>query len=145
MIYIGADHRGFELKEKIKEYLKANGHAFEDVGAMTHNLEDDFVDFGHEVGMRIKNSEDRGILLCRNGVGVDLVVNRFPHIRSVLGFDAEQVRLARNDDDVNVLSLPSEFIDEAKATELVEVFLATTFEGDERQMRRLEKIDALKI
>ncbi len=145
MIYIGADHRGFELKEKIKTYLEELGVAFEDRGAFEYNEHDDFVDHAIAVAEGVAGDvENKGILICRNAVGMDIVANKIKGIRSAIGFDVEQIRLARNDDDINVLALASDFIGEEMSMALVSKFLDTTYEGHERQIRRLQKIKDLE-
>ncbi len=146
MIYLGADHRGYELKEKLKKFLEELGHDYEDMGAFEYNKDDDYADFAIAVAGKIaqKSEENKGLLICRNGVGVDVVANKFKDVRSVLGFDVEQVRLARNDDDVNILALPSDFVSEKEAKDIVEMFLETPFEGHERFIRRINKIKELE-
>ena len=143
MIYLASDHGGFALKEKIKAQVSEMGYEFEDCGDKSLDPNDDFVDFASLAASKIK-SPDSGIFLCRNGVGVDNVANRYPHLRSVLGFDSQQVERARADDSCNVLSLPSDYVSEKKALQLVEAFLNTKFSGEERYIRRLEKLDKLK-
>jgi len=148
-IIIGADHGGFEMKEKIKKWLLVDGYKVEDVGAENQNLKDDFVDYAKKAVERFQQSQQGLVLLtgvilfCRNGVGMDIVANRFANIRCVLGFDTKQVRRARNDDDVNCLALPSDYIDFKKTKELIKVFLETKFSKEERFMRRLKKIKAI--
>lgn len=146
MIYLGADHRGFQLKEAVKKILNELKLDFQDLGAFEYNENDDYVDFASAVARKVAEGPEgnRGILTCRNGAGVDIVANKFKNVRSVLGFDAEQVRLARNDDDVNVLSLPTDFVDERKAVEIISSFLNTPFESAERQKRRIELIGKLE-
>lgn len=145
MIYIGADHRGYQLKEILKKYLEEKGHILRDTGAFEYNKEDDYVDFASAVAERVsKNPGTVGIVICRNGVGVDVTANKFKNVRSVLGFDAEQVRLARNDDDANILALPSEFVTEKQAKEIVDIFLKTRFQSQEKYIRRLNKLKELE-
>jgi ribose 5-phosphate isomerase B len=146
MIFLGADHRGYELKEKLKEFLGELGHDYEDVGALEYDKDDDYADYASKAAERVaRNPEtDRGVLICRNGVGMDIAANKFKNVRSVLGFDAEQVRLARNDDDANILALPGDFVSEKKAKDIVEMFLETPFDGHERFVRRIEKIKELE-
>lgn len=142
MIYLASDHGGFSLKEKCKLQIADLGLKFDDVGNKTLDENDDFVDFASLAAKKI-NSGDFGIFSCRNGVGVDIVANRYPNIRSVLGFSVEQVRNARNDDDCNVLCLPADFLDETQVAKIVEVFLSTPFCGEERFLRRLDKLAKL--
>lgn len=146
MIYLGADHRGFELKEKIKTILTELKFAFEDLGAFELNPEDDFNEFAEKVaGQVLANpDENKGILICGSGAGVDIVANKFKGVRSVLGFNAEQVRVARNDDDVNILSLAADFMDEQGLANIIELFLNTPFEKTEKQIRRIEAIKKIE-
>ncbi len=146
MIYLGADHRGFELKEKLKKFLEELGHDYEDMGAFEHNKDDDYVDYASKVAEKIVQNPDtnRGILICRNGAGMDIVANKFKGTRSVLGFNAEQVRLARNDDNINILTLPSDFVSEKEAKDTVEMFLETQFANAGKYLRRLRKVEKIK-
>jgi len=88
--------------------------------------------------------ENRGILICGSGVGVDIVANKIKGIRSALCFDAKQARISRNDDNVNVLSLASDFISEGLAKEIVKIWLETPFSGLEHHARRIEKIKKIE-
>lgn len=142
MIYLASDHGGYQLKEECKLQITALGGEFEDCGNSVFDTEDDFVDFASLAAQRI-NRGDFGIFFCRNGVGVDIVANRYPNIRSVLGFNVEQVRKARNDDDCNVLCLPADYLEKTQAAKIVAVFLNTPFSREERFTRRLGKIDKL--
>src|SRR3989338_2980802 len=100
-IYIGADHRGYKLKEKLKEYLVGKKFEVIDVGG-SGEIYDDYPDFAAEVGETIsKNPNDRGILICGTGVGVSIVANKFKGVRASLIFNVEQGRAARVDEDVN--------------------------------------------
>ncbi len=147
VIYFGADHGGFALKEKLKAFAQEKGYEVVDVGAFTYDEKDDYADFAGAVGKKVSLAPDqaRGILLCRNGAGVNITANKFPHVRCVLGFSSDQVYDARHDDDVNVLSIPADFVDEPTAQKLTEVFLATPFaKEEERFVRRLNKIAAIE-
>src|SRR3989344_9563996 len=99
-IYIGADHRGFELKEQLKNWLEQMGHHVEDCGAHEHALRDDYVDFAAEVGRKVTSEQgSRGVVICGSGAGVDITANKIKGVRCVLGFNIEQIRAARNDDN----------------------------------------------
>ncbi len=143
-IYIGADHRGFELKNNLKRWLDENGHATDDMGAYELVAADDYVDFSGMVAEAVsKNSDSRGIVICGSGVGVDIAANKFKGIRCGLGFDAEQVKKAREDDDINILAIASDFTNEMVAEDLIEEFLQTEFNPNENHTRRIEKINQL--
>lgn len=144
MLYIGADHGGFKLKEKIKSWLIEMMIDYQDVGAFEFVEDDDFVDFAKEVVAGIKNPEDRGILICKSGVGMDIVANRSGHIRCGLAVSADQIEAARRDDDINVLALAADFMDEFSARQVVEGFIKTEFSSEERRTRRLDKIKEMQ-
>lgn len=143
MIYLGADHRGYNLKEKIKQWLTEWGYEYEDAGAFELNPEDDFVDFAKAVAEKIKNADDRGILICGLGVGMDIAANRFKNIRSGLVFNANQTEMARHSDDINVLSIGADFISEESAREIVKIFLETEFSEEERRVKRIKKLNEI--
>jgi len=142
MIYIGADHRGYKLKETLKIYLKELGLVCEDLGATELIPDDDYPDYALAVAQKVAGNPDEnlGILICGSGVGVDIVANKIENIRSALCFDVEQAKTSRNDDNTNILSLPADFISEDLAKEIVKIWLETPFSGDERHARRIEKI-----
>lgn len=147
-VYIGADHRGFELAGELYLWLSRNNVAVVNAGADKPDPADDFVDYAKDVGQRMAQAagrEDaRGILICGSGVGMSIAANKIKGIRCCLGFDAGQVKAAKRDNDVNVLALPADFIDTEKAVELVKEFLETPFSGEERFKRRIEKIKQLE-
>ncbi len=142
IIYIGADHRGFKLKETLKQFLQREGYTVNDMGNTEYLEGDDYPDFAKLVAQKVSANpaDSRGIVICASGVGVDIVANKFPNIRSALGFSPDQVVEARSDDDVNVLALASDFLEEEEAKKIVSVWLQTPFDGDERDKRRIEKI-----
>ncbi|MFH1246490.1 MAG: RpiB/LacA/LacB family sugar-phosphate isomerase [Candidatus Liptonbacteria bacterium] len=147
VIYLGADHRGFRLKETLKALLLKHGYEVVDCGANKENPDDDYADFASEVGSRVSQASDvsRGVLLCGSGAGMDMVANKFKNVRSVLGFVPDQVYAARHDDDANVLCVAADFANEKQARAMLAVFLETPFSNEERHMRRLEKIQQLEI
>jgi len=142
MIYIGADHRGFELKEKLKKRLEDEGWQVTDLGNDHLDPNDDYVDFAKKVAeATIQLPDNRGVVLCGSGAGVDMVANKIPGIRSALAFDIYRTKQAREHENANVLSLPADILDEDSAWQMVEVFLKTPFSGQDRHIRRLEKIE----
>ncbi|MDZ7343820.1 MAG: RpiB/LacA/LacB family sugar-phosphate isomerase [candidate division KSB1 bacterium] len=146
VIYLGADHRGFELKEILKRYLRDAGYEVVDMGNLHKDDADDYSDFGRRVAEKISRDPlmSRGILICGSGAGMDILANKFRQVRSVLGFSPDQVFDARHDDDVNVLSLAADHLTEEAAKKIVDVFLKTPFGGEERYRRRLDKIADLE-
>ena len=140
-VYIGADHRGFRLKEKITKALFDWGYIFRDVGAEYFDPKDDYTVYAQQVASLVsKDEKSKGILLCGSGVGVDVIANKFDGIRASFGKSAEQVRAGRNDDDMNILVIAADFTKEKEAKKMVKIFLETKFEGKERHRRRLEEI-----
>jgi len=142
ILYIGADHRGFQLKESLKQFLKEGGYTVTDMGAMSYDEGDDYVDFAKLVVEKVRADtyNSRGILICGSGIGVDIVANRYPNIRSALAFSVDQTIASRNDDDANVVSLPADFVDLEQAKKIVSIWLQTPFSNEEDHKRRIEKI-----
>lgn len=149
-IYLGADHRGFKLAEEIYLWLIDNKIAVVNAGTTKLDPDDDYVDYATEVARRVSqvigygHEDTRGIVICGSGVGVDITTNKIKGIRCGLGFTVEQVKRARSDDDINVLALPADFIEEKAAKEIVKTFLETPFSGEEKHIRRIEKIKRIE-
>jgi ribose 5-phosphate isomerase B len=150
MIYLGADHRGFELKEAIKDYLKSDGRAFEDLGDTELNPEDDYPIYAEKVGKKVVEdsgqgqNDGRGIVICGSGAGVDMVANKINGIRCALAFDVERAREAREHDNANVLALPADALESNVALEMVKTFLETPFSDIPRHERRIEEIEKVE-
>lgn len=149
MIYLGADHRGFELKEKIKEWLSSQGLELEDLGNTVYDEDDDYPDFASQVARRVAEDpkENRGILLCGSGVGVDVVANKIQGVRSALIWSDDEalVQQSRLHDGSNVLSLPADHIGEKQALNIVKTWLETPDPSEERHLRRIGKIKTLEF
>lgn len=142
MIYLGGDHRGFELKARIAQWCSGRGYEFEDVGAYKYDRDDDYVDFSIAVAQRVAKAPNshRGIVLCGSGVGVDVAANKVAGVRCGLGFAVDQIHCARKDDNINVLALAADNLAEDQVLLLVEAFLETEFVESERYTRRIGKI-----
>lgn len=144
-IYFGADHRGFELKQQLKQWLSEEGYAAEDIGSHVLDPADDYPLISEKLGRAVTASEDSfGILLCGSGVGASAAVNKIDGIRGAIGVSVDQVRAGRHDDDMNVLVLPSDEIQFDDAKKLVEVFLGTSYAKEDRYERRLGEIKRLE-
>lgn len=139
-IYLGADHRGFKLKNRLRDWLKEQGHAVVDVGPKEYDKTDDYPDFAFEVA---KNARDGklGIVICGSGAGMAVAANKVRGVRAALIHDPELARAAKSDDDINVLALGSDFISEERAKEVVETWLSSQYSGEERHTRRIKKIE----
>lgn len=150
MLYLGADHRGFKLKEFLKSRLKEQGIVFEDCGAFSYNPDDDYNDFALAVAQRVAQNpeENRGILICGSGIGVDIVANKVKGVKSALVWRKELADHRKYYGE-NVLALPSDFLSNPEAEEIVKIWLNTMkLLQDEKYRRRrqkIEKLEALEI
>lgn len=146
LIYIGADHGGFKLKESLKSYARDIGYEVVDVGNADYVEGDDYPDFARLVAKSVQADPEnrRGIIICKSGVGVDIVANKFNRVRSALVSSPDQASAAKNDDNTNVICFSADFTDEDNAKRCLSAWLQTQFSGEERHMRRLAKIDAIE-
>lgn len=145
MIYLGADHRGFELKERLKQGLQDEGYEITDLGNNHLDSNDDYVDFSHKVADAVvQTSGNRGIVICGSGVGVDIVANKVDGVRCALVNNKRMAVSARNDDDANILAMPADLLDQEQALEIAKAFLSTEFSGEKRHERRLEKLEKVE-
>ena len=147
MIYLATDHAGFELKEKIKQFLITQGHQIEDFGAFQFDENDDYPDFISKAAEAVSNNPDRkAIILGGSGQGEAIVANKFPNIRACVYYGKiEQIpALSRQHNDANVLSLGARFLTAEEAITAVKLFLETQFTSEERHIRRIEKITNLE-
>ena len=139
-IAIASDHAGFELKQRLVGVLRDLGYDPQDLGATSADASD-YPDFAHPVAQEVSHGEvKRGVLLCGSGIGMDIVANRYPHVRAGLAWTPEIAELSRRHNDTNILVLPSRFMSEADAERSLRTWLETEFEGG-RHGKRVEKID----
>lgn len=145
-IFIGADHRGLKLKEKLKQFLSNKGYTVFDKGNDHYDESDDYPDFAGLVAQEVAEDPDnrRGILICGSGVGIDVAANKFSRVRSALANNSDQAFSSRNDVDANVLCLAADFLDEEEAKKILSVWLQTPFSKEERHKRRLRKIGEIE-
>lgn len=143
-VYLGADHAGFELKNRIREHLAHNGYDVEDVGPHTLDPVDDYPKYAYLVSTKVLGEdESRGILVCGSGQGVCMAANRVRGIRAALVWSQEMARETRRDNDSNVLCLASRFTDEDTIMGIVDNWLEEKFSGEERHIRRLDELEEL--
>ncbi len=142
-IAVGADHAGFELKELLRQQLEERGHTVEDLG--TYSTEStDYPEYAAKVARRVAGGQaERGLLVCGSGVGMEISANKIAGIRAANIHDVEEARLARQHNNINVLTLGSRRLAAEQAMEITEAFLATSFEGG-RHSRRVAEIHALE-
>lgn len=155
-IYIGTDHAGYVLKEKLVSSLKLQGHEIVDKGAYEYNESDDYPDFVIPVACEVSKEPDRvrGIILGSTGQGEAMAANRFPHVRAVVYYgkappvvddESDIVVRSRQHNNSNVLSIGARYFTEESMMEAVNLWLNTPYSGDPRHVRRLAKIDKIKI
>jgi ribose 5-phosphate isomerase B len=145
MIYIGSDHAGYELKEKLKIFLKESGYEVIDKGAFKLDNEDDYPDFIIPVAEAIAlDPQSFGIILGGSGQGEAMSANKIDGVRATeyYGGEIKIIEISREHNNANILSLGARFITEEEAKNAVKVFLETKFSGDERHIRRINKIDS---
>ena len=141
MLYLAADHRGFELKEKLKAYLQAQSVAFEDCGAFAYDETDDYTNISHALVMKMDDHPDTlGVMLCGSGGGACIALNKHKGVRAAQGFNLEEVMALRNDDDVRILALGANYITEETMYAFVDAFIKTPFGAQERYIRRIKEI-----
>ncbi len=142
-IAIASDHGGFELKEDIKLFLKEIGYEPVDFGTENSNSVD-YPDFGAKVAEAVaKNEIPKGILICGTGIGMSIVVNRFPGVRGALCNDVYSARMSREHNDSNILILGGRVVGKGVARDMVKTWITAKFEGG-RHQKRLNKIKELE-
>ena len=145
-IFIGADHNGFEYKDKLKQALELAGHEVVDQGDLTIDPNDDFPQFATKVVEALLSAGDpeaKGILICGSGQGMCMAANRFKGIRAALCWNINEARASRNDDDANILCLSSKYLSLDEAGSIMATFLSTPFAGAPRFQRRIQQLDQL--
>ena len=141
-VAIGADHRGYTLKAKVRDLLERQGHQVEDLG--TNSAEGvDYPDYAAQVAHAVAHGEaDRGILVCGTGIGMAIAANKVAGVRAAPVYTADTAKVAREHNDLNVLALGARTTTEDDARAIVDAFLDTPFAGG-RHGRRIDKITAL--
>lgn len=134
-IAVGSDHAGFELKEKITEYLKANSFEFEDFG--TYSSEScDYPDFAKKVSEKVSKGDfQRGILICGSGIGMSITANKFKDVRAALCWNISTATSSRTHNNSNILCLAQRQTESDLAIEMVKIWLKTKFEGGRHELR----------
>jgi ribose 5-phosphate isomerase B len=142
---VAFDHRGVKLRERVMDELQALGHEIVDLGTDTDAVRVDYPDKARELGGAIVGGDaERGVLICGSGVGASVAACKVPGIRAAICHDVYSAHQGVEHDDMNVLCLGSEVIGAELAVDLVRVFLGARFDGGERYVRRLQKIEAME-
>ena len=155
-IYIGTDHAEYVLKEKLLTSLREQGYEVIDKGAFKYNEGDDYPDFVVPVAREVSKDPNgsKGIILGGTGEGEAIAANKFPHVRAIVYYgkskpvvddEADIIVRSRQHNNANVLSLGARYFTEESMMEAVNLWLSTAFSGEERHIRRLAKIDEIKI
>ena len=140
-IYLGADHAGWDAKEKVKKVLEDQGYNIVDMGNRDLVEDDDYPDFGHAVAKRVTSDPGSvGIVSCGNAQGICIVTNKVKGIRAAVGFSEYAAETSKTDDDANILCLPGRVLSEKELQKVVTKWLETEFSGADRHKRRLAKV-----
>jgi len=143
-IFVGSDHRGFQLKKEVDGALKELGHEVIDLGADNETEPCDYPEISLKVAQAVvKHPGSRGVLFCLSGIGHSIAANKVPGVYAALVYNREAAALCRQHNDSNVLVLGSKFIDQASMLDIVKIWLTTEFEGG-RHLRRKEQIQSIE-
>ena len=141
-IYLGADYRGFDIKQQLIVFLSQEGHDVVDLGAFSYNEGDDYNDSAIAVAKAVReNLGSKGILICDSAHGMTMQANRFKGVRAANCDSIESAALAREHDDANILCLSAHFINIEEAKQITLRFLGTQFGSLERRARRINRLD----
>lgn len=147
-IIVASDHAGFERKNELLEYLKEEAFDVEDVGALTFDKDDDYPKYMIPAAMRVVEDPDntKAIIFGMSGEGEAIVANRFPGVRATVwnGGPLDVIRLSRNDNNSNILSIGAHFVSKEEMIKAVKLWLSTPFSKEERHERRIEEIDSIE-
>ncbi|NYF99264.1 ribose-5-phosphate isomerase [Janibacter cremeus] len=144
-VHIGGDHAAFELHQELLTFLATEGHEVTDHGPFEYDAVDDYPVFVLRTAQAVADDPgSRGIVLGGSGNGEQMAANKVPGIRAALCYNAELARLAREHNDAQVLSMGGRMQSLAEAKEMVQVFLATAFTGEERHQRRIDMVSAFE-
>lgn len=143
-VFIGADHRGFDLKKKVCDYLTSKKHEVCDLGTHAADVQCDYPQIAYDVATQVvATPQSRGILLCMTGIGHSICANKVPGALAALAYNKEAAALSRQHNNSNILVLGSKFVDEATMIDIIDVWLASEFEGG-RHQRRVDAIHAIE-
>ena len=144
-ISIGADHAGYEMKRELIPLIESLGHTVHDVGTFEPGKPDDYPDYAILVAEDIRSGQaERGILICGSGVGVSVAANKFKGIRAAICHDHYSAHQGVEHDDMNILVMGSRIIGPMLAQDAAEAFLKAKFSGEERHVRRLNKVKGIE-
>jgi len=142
MIYLGTDHRGYNLKEELKKFLEQEKIKFQDLGNLEYDEKDDYPDFAKKVAEKVSSNskKDKGILICGTGIGMSIVANKFKEVRAGLCLSGYMAKRAVEEDDINILCLAADITDTGTSEKIIKEWLKAKFKNEERYKRRIKKI-----
>lgn len=145
IIYLGADHAGFDLKSSLKEHLDATGHTYEDLGAHKFDPKDDYPQYAAAVAEAVREHPGSvGILSCGNAEGVCIAANKFDGIRAGVGYSVDSARTMREDDNANIICVPGRIDTQDDPLAIADAFLTTPFSQAERHVRRINQVKKIE-
>lgn len=149
-IYLGADHRGFQLKEIIKKYLIEQGGSVEDLGALKFNKTDDYPVYAKIVAQKVQVAVKQGLpalgfLFCSSGSGMAMAANKFAGIRAVAVYDVQLAKHARVDNNANIITFGEAWTSSEQVKKLINIFLQAEFNSSNRHQRRVDQVDAVRV
>lgn len=144
-VFIGADHAGFELKEKMKDFVELLGYTVRDMGNWVYDKDDDYPDFALKVSKEVTKGKGKGILFCGSAEGMCIAANKVKGVRAVAVDEAKLAEKAREHNDANVLCLSGWYTKPDLAKKIIKVFLKTKFSGVKRHIRRINKIKKIEM
>lgn len=141
-VYLGSDHAGFALKQSVHAHLQKEGYKVVDLGVFATEPPADYPDIAHEVGEKVRENQGaRGILVCGTGVGMCMAANKIPGVRATVCESVQTAEMSRRHNDANILCLGGRVLKPEAALNMVNIFMKTPFENEERHARRIKKID----
>lgn len=140
-IFLGSDHAGFAVKEKVKAYLEKKNFQVQDLSAKC-KPGDDYTDVSYKLAKKVATSNTKGILICGSGVGVCMAANKIKGIRAVSAYDSYTSKMSRNDEDSNILCLRARGFPFAKTLPILSTWLKTPFSNLPRHSRRIKKLNS---
>ena len=144
-VAVAFDHRGVRLRGTVLELLRGDGHEIVDLGTDTDAVRIDYPDKAREIGQAVNNGDaERGVLVCGSGVGASVAASKMRGIRAAICHDVYSAHQGVEHDDMNILCLGSEVIGPSLAADLVRTFLGARFNGGERYVERLRKVEAME-
>ncbi len=142
-IFIGADHRGYQLKDQLIEYLQSKNIRVEDLGNYEYDSQDDYPSYANKVAQAVLQNPDQylGIVICGSGVGVCIAANRHKGIYCGLGISEDHIKHIRENDHINILALAADNFSFEENTKFVNIFLEAKPNRQKKYLRRLEMVD----